>query len=234
MHWLFIHKIQFSSTCFEPQVLIFMRIQLYTSSIWYCHSLWEFLVACRYTAWVRTDCWGRLLVGVLRHPPTTFPLLSILTKAVYRQVTTNSHRGWQYHMLHVYSCILLKMSTWGSKHVEENSILWINNNQCIKVGSYYIVNSCCTVRKTSSYVPSEQSYRLLCVCVCSWSLVRGGHDPESGRSPKLKVLRLYGTRVNVISFSLFITYYVCSRMTTYCYYCYRMSKKFYVHMSVMR
>ena len=36
-------------------------------------------------------------------------------------------------MLHVYNCILLKMSTWGSKHVEENSIVWINNNQCIKL-----------------------------------------------------------------------------------------------------
>jgi len=33
-------------------VLIFRRIQLYTCSIWYCHSLREFLVACRYTAWV--------------------------------------------------------------------------------------------------------------------------------------------------------------------------------------
>ena len=93
MHWLlFIQKILFSSTCFEPQVLIFRRIQLYTCSIWYCHSLWEFLVASR-----------------------------------------NSHKQWQYHMLHVYNCILLKMSTWGSKHVEENSILWINNNQCIKL-----------------------------------------------------------------------------------------------------
>jgi len=48
MHWLlFIHKILFSSTCFEPQVLIFRRIQLYTCSVWYCHSLWEFLVVCR-------------------------------------------------------------------------------------------------------------------------------------------------------------------------------------------
>ena len=103
MHWLlFIHKIIFSSTCFETQVLIFRRIQLYTCSIWYCHSLWEFLVACRYTA-------------------------------VYRQATKNSHRVWQYHMLHVYNCILLKMSPWGSKHVEENIILWINNNQCIKL-----------------------------------------------------------------------------------------------------
>jgi len=105
MHWLlFIHKILFFSTCFETQVLIFRRIQLYTCIIWYCHSLWEFLVACRYTAW-----------------------------AVYRQATNNSHREWQYHILHVYNYILLKMSTWGSKHVEENSILWINNNRCIKL-----------------------------------------------------------------------------------------------------
>jgi len=86
MHWLlFIHKILFSSTCFEPQILIFSRIE------------WE------------------------------------LTQAVYRQATRNSHREWQYHRLRVYNCILLKMSTWGSKHVEENSILWINNNQCIKL-----------------------------------------------------------------------------------------------------
>ena len=27
------------------------------------------------------------------------------------------------------------MSTWGSKHVEEINILWINNNQCTKVGN---------------------------------------------------------------------------------------------------
>jgi len=41
MHWLlFIHKILYSSTCFEPQVLIFRRIQMYTCSIWYCHSSW--------------------------------------------------------------------------------------------------------------------------------------------------------------------------------------------------
>jgi len=44
---LFIHKTIFSSTCFEPQVLIFRKIQLYTCSIWYCRSLWEFFVACR-------------------------------------------------------------------------------------------------------------------------------------------------------------------------------------------
>jgi len=50
LHWLlFIHKI-YSSTCFEPQVLIFRRIQLYTCSIWYCHTLREIVVACRCTA----------------------------------------------------------------------------------------------------------------------------------------------------------------------------------------
>jgi len=47
----------------------------------------------------------------IRHPPTTFPLQSVLTQAVYRQATTNSRREWQYHRLHVYNCILLKVST---------------------------------------------------------------------------------------------------------------------------
>ena len=107
MHWLlFIHKILFSSTYFGPQVLIFRRIQLYTCSIWYCHSLWEFVVASRYTAWVITDLRGKVFCGCLKTP-------------------TNN-------------CILLKMSTWGSKHVEEHNILWINNNQCIKLVIIYI------------------------------------------------------------------------------------------------
>ena len=62
MHWLlFIYKILFSPTCFEPQVLIFRRIQLYTCSIWYCHSLWQFVVACWYAARVRTDCRGKVV-----------------------------------------------------------------------------------------------------------------------------------------------------------------------------
>ena len=74
MHWLlFIHKILFSSTCFEPQVLIFRRIKLYTCSIWYCHSLREFVVACRYTAWVRTDCRGKVVGGCLKTPTNNLP-----------------------------------------------------------------------------------------------------------------------------------------------------------------
>jgi len=73
-HWLlFIHIILFSSTCFEPQVLIFRRIQLYTCSIWYCHSLWEFLVACRYKAWVRTDCRGKVVGRCLKTPTNNLP-----------------------------------------------------------------------------------------------------------------------------------------------------------------
>ena len=53
--------------------------------------------------------------------------LSMSSQAVNLQATRDSHREWQYHMLHVYNCILLKMSTWGSEHVEEINILWINN-----------------------------------------------------------------------------------------------------------
>jgi len=101
MHWLlFIYKILFSSTCFEHQVLIFRRIQLYTCSIWYCHSSW-------------------------------WPVHTQL--AAYRQATRNSYREWRYHMLDVYNYVLLKMSTWCSKHVEKSNILRINNSQCIKL-----------------------------------------------------------------------------------------------------
>jgi len=80
MHWLlFIHRIIFSSTRFESQVFIFRRIQLFTCSIWYCHPLWELLVACRYTAWVRTGCRGKVVGGCLKTPANNFPLQSVLT-----------------------------------------------------------------------------------------------------------------------------------------------------------
>ena len=168
MHWLlFIHKILFSSTCFEPRLLIFRRIQLYTCSIWYCHSLWEFLVAWRYTTWVSPDWRWKVVGGCLKTPTTLWEFLVacrytswVLPQAVYLQATRNSHREWQCHRLHVYNCILLKMSTWGSKHVEENSILWINN-QCIKIGNYYIVNSWFTVRKNIKIWKFVSVYRNL-------------------------------------------------------------------------
>jgi len=38
---LFIHKILISSTCFEPQVLIFRRIQLYTHAAYGTVTLYE-------------------------------------------------------------------------------------------------------------------------------------------------------------------------------------------------
>ena len=54
--------------------------------------------------------------------------------AAYQQATRNSYREWRYHMLLVYNYVLLKMSTWYSKHVaESNNILRINNSQCIKL-----------------------------------------------------------------------------------------------------
>jgi len=115
---------------------------------------------------------GRLLVCVLKHPPTTFPLQSVLTQAVYRQATKNSHRDWQYHTLHVYNCILLKMSTWGSKHVEENSILWINNNQGINLVIKYIVNLWCTVGKTSRY--GRQFSHIGCGRTMEWFQLHNG------------------------------------------------------------
>jgi len=52
---LFIHKILFSSTCFDPQVLIFRMIQLYICSICYSHTLWDFVVACRLSLKLCTD-----------------------------------------------------------------------------------------------------------------------------------------------------------------------------------
>jgi len=84
MHWLFSHKILFSSTCSEPQVLIFRRIQLYTCSIWYCQSLWEFLVACLYTAWVS-------LLSSLHDPIVSFRRASPNVVPVCRRMKFHLH-----------------------------------------------------------------------------------------------------------------------------------------------
>jgi len=157
------HKILFSSTCYEPQVLILRRKLFYTRGIWQCHSLRVFVVACRYTAWVRTDCRGKVVGGCLKTP-----LQSVLTQAEYRQATTNSPREWYCHMPHVYNSFFLKMSTWGSKQVEKNNTLWINNNQCIKL-VIYIVNSWCTIRKTSGYLKRYTTALLISVQITSSS-----------------------------------------------------------------
>ena len=48
------------------------------------------------------------------------------------------HKQWRYHMLLVYNYVLLKMSTWYSKHVEESNNIWrINNIQCITLVVLY-------------------------------------------------------------------------------------------------
>ena len=95
----------------------------------------------------------------------------VLTQAVYRQATTNSHREWQYHMLHVYNCVLLKMRTWGSKHVEENSILWINNNQCIKLvinieSILHFVVRCRKVGAVFSFILRNKKPSVIALFVC--------------------------------------------------------------------
>ena len=110
MHWLlFIHKILVSSTCFEHQVLIFRRIQLYTCSIWYCHSLWEFLVACRYTAWVRTDWRGKVVGGCLWGWSDGQSVSRSMVQAFY-YVTTCSSKYLQIHPLytvHIHECNMM-------------------------------------------------------------------------------------------------------------------------------
>ena len=100
MHWLFIHKILFSThissikysssgrhSCIHAA---YGTVTLYKSSWWPVDTQLEWEL----TAWQ-----------------------SVLTLAAYRQATRNSYREWQYHMLHVYNYVLLKMSTWCSKHV---------------------------------------------------------------------------------------------------------------------
>jgi hypothetical protein len=98
-----------------------------------------------------------------------------------------------------------------------------------------VIVVCCQVEASTLgwTAPSEKPKRVWFVWVWSRSFVRGGHDPESFRSATVKVLRLYGTHINVIAFCLIVTYYACRRVTTYCYYCYRVSKKFHVHLSDM-
>jgi len=50
----------------------------------------------------------------------------------------DSYREWRYHMLLMHDFVLLKMSTWYSKHVEDSNNIWrINNFQCITLVVLY-------------------------------------------------------------------------------------------------
>jgi len=66
---------------------------------------------------------------------------SVLLMRSYSCVSTghqDSYREWRYHMLLTYNYVLLKMSTWYSKHVEESNNIWrINNIQCITLVVLY-------------------------------------------------------------------------------------------------
>ena len=74
-------------------------------------------------------------------------------------VPTCHHELWQYHTLNIYNCILLKMSNWGSKHIQENNILWINNNQCIKL----------VIITKSIHDARSEKYQVVRIYVCLFS-----------------------------------------------------------------
>ena len=63
--------------------------------------------------------------GVLRHPTNNLPPTVSSLSSCVSTGHQDSYREWRYHMLLVNKYVLLKMSTWCSKHVEENSILLI-------------------------------------------------------------------------------------------------------------
>ena len=90
------------------------------SNLYFIVCDWRLIVPV-YTEWMMNE----LLLYMFR----------VLTHAVDRLATVSSRREWQYHILHVYNCILLKMSTYGSKHVEKqyNINKLMNNNRCIKL-----------------------------------------------------------------------------------------------------
>ena len=136
-----------------------------------------------------TWCTDYYLKKTLRHKPVRRPTnkppsppQSVLTQAVYRQATWNSHREWQYHMLHVYNRILLKMSNWGSKYVEENSILWINNNQCIKL----VINNKKSIHDARSEKLQYMISHFVIKCLCE---VLNWHFSSSSPWPLISLSR---------------------------------------------
>ena len=80
---------------------------------------------------------------------------TVLPIAAYQQATRNSYREGRYHMLLVYNYVLLKMSTWYPKHVEEsNNIWWKNNIQCITLVVLYDHVIC---KSSNALIPSYQA-----------------------------------------------------------------------------
>ena len=135
--WLYSTQLQQALLYRRRQTLRFALttrvVDCFNASVWYSQGLWfdsqSPEVSCHWNFHVLPQSPFKFWCFVLNKST----LNSVVTLAAYRQATRNSYRGWRYHMLLVYNYVLLKMSTWCSKHVEENSILWINNNQCIKL-----------------------------------------------------------------------------------------------------
>ena len=109
---------------FQPKII--MNILSFIMFFWPCIMNWLYInyqLLC-------TDYYLFIKFNLL----IMFRGLSAHLQAVFLQATRNSHTGWQYHMQHAYNCVLLKMSNWISKYEQWTNVLWINVNQCTKVG----------------------------------------------------------------------------------------------------
>ena len=144
MHWLlFIHKILFSSKCFEPQVLIFRRIHcthaaygtvtLYESSWWPVGTQleWELTLCTDRQPRTLVESYSTICCMYTMYPPEDEHLwletLWVLTQAVYRLASMNSRREWQYHMLHV-----CNVSSWRWAFMALNIVS--SHSSCVPTG----------------------------------------------------------------------------------------------------
>jgi len=67
-----------------------------------------------------TTCRGKVVGGCLKTPTNNLPPTVSSQSSCLSTGHQDSYREWRYHMLHAYNYVLLKMSTWCSKNVEEN------------------------------------------------------------------------------------------------------------------
>jgi len=160
MHWLlFIHKILFSSTSFQTQVLIFRRIQLYTCSIWYCHSLWEFLVACRCAA-----SWGVCMyvcVYVCMYVCMYVCVyMCVCTSYVCIMCVCTSYVCIMYVCMYVCMYVRMYVHMYVCMYIRTCVCLYVCMYVCMYVRMYVCVNMCVCM-----YV-----YMCVCMCVCMYIL----------------------------------------------------------------
>jgi hypothetical protein len=121
MHkFLFIHIILQSATCFEQYYAHPQEVTLYTCSIWYCHSLWAFVVFVRYTGLARSDC--------------SLFSLNLCTATAHRECDT--------------ICCMYTMWPPKDEHSTVLVILYKKRNLCINLVTDTKSILWCTVRKT--------------------------------------------------------------------------------------